>query len=84
MRFFVMKNDVIHHKRHIILGELIKTAPFRKDLTYEFMVPFYMRLLLKTPSYGSPDSKAIVYYGNGGYLETQPSINIGGYTFALT
>ena len=48
------------------------------------MIPFYMRLLFKTPSYDSPDSKAIVYYGNGGYLETQPSINIGGYTFTLT
>lgn len=38
----------------------------------------------KTPSYDAPDSKAIIYYGSSGYLETPPSLKIGNITFALS
>lgn len=37
----------------------------------------------KTPSYDAPDSKAIIYYGSSGYLETPPSLKIGNITFKL-
>lgn len=38
----------------------------------------------KTSCYDSPDDKAIVYFGNGGYMEDRPSIKIGPITFDLT
>ncbi len=47
--FSFIRIDMVHHQSNILLCQLIETASFWQDTTYQFMVDFTGSFLIRSP-----------------------------------